>query len=349
MKENKEAAQKNKSSAHSADSSSKKGVPEKTMFAAFAVLTVLIFAGFVFLFVLKPTQTASPNGNAVLPSGTQPTGTITDTTNAAAIVGSQKILLSDLEMRYALVPEELKTQITKKTLLDSMVENAVLLQEAEKNNITVSEEELQLSITGQQAQAQQLIDQGLMTQAFFEKSVGEYLKVNKFLEEKVFSTLTVSEEKITEFFEQNKDSMLQVQASHILVATEADAESVLAEITAGGNFSEIAKAKSTDTGSAANGGDLGFFTKAEVVPEFGEAAFSMSVGDAPKIVESEFGFHIIKVTAKKEMIADFRDQIEQFLLQDEKTAAYTALIAKLKQEKNVQVLYTEAAAVQAAQ
>ncbi|MCA9880750.1 MAG: peptidylprolyl isomerase, partial [Thermomicrobiales bacterium] len=87
----------------------------------------------------------------------------------------------------------------------------------------------------------------------------------------------------------------QVHAAHILLATQQAADEARARIEAGEDFGDVARAVSTDPGTAANGGDLGWFTHQEMVPAFADAAFSLPVGDISQPVASEFGWHLIKV------------------------------------------------------
>jgi peptidyl-prolyl cis-trans isomerase C len=97
----------------------------------------------------------------------------------------------------------------------------------------------------------------------------------------------------------------QVRASHILIRTaepdaKAKAEAILRELRNGADFSQLAKDKSQDPGSAAKGGDLGFFTRGRMIKTFEDTAFGMSkVGDISNVVESPFGFHIIRLDERK--------------------------------------------------
>src|SRR4030095_1849 len=91
----------------------------------------------------------------------------------------------------------------------------------------------------------------------------------------------------------------EVRARHILVETEDEAKAVIAELKKGGDFAELAKTKSKDPGSA-DGGDLGYFTKDQMVPEFSEVAFKLDKGALSDPVKSQFGWHIIKVEDKSE-------------------------------------------------
>lgn len=102
----------------------------------------------------------------------------------------------------------------------------------------------------------------------------------------------------------------EVHARHILVGTEEEGKAIIAELDAGGDFAEIAREKSTDTGSGANGGDLGFFTAEQMVPEFSAAAFALEPGTysaAP--VQSQFGWHVIKVEEKRESTPPTFEQV----------------------------------------
>jgi len=93
----------------------------------------------------------------------------------------------------------------------------------------------------------------------------------------------------------------ELHASHILVQTKEEADAIKAELDAGGDFAAIAKEKSIDPGSGANGGDLGFFGKGMMVPEFETAAFALAnPGDVSAPVQSQFGWHIIKLEEKRQ-------------------------------------------------
>src|SRR2546430_8569212 len=112
----------------------------------------------------------------------------------------------------------------------------------------------------------------------------------------------------------------EVRARHILVETEDEAKAVVAELKKGADFAELAKAKSKDPGSA-DGGDLGYFTKDQMVPEFSEVAFKLEKGQLSDPVKSQFGWHVIKVEDKRERqppeYDKVKDQLENFLVRSE--------------------------------
>lgn len=119
----------------------------------------------------------------------------------------------------------------------------------------------------------------------------------------------------------------EVKVRHILLAektpeSKAKAEEVLAELKKGADFATLAKARSADTGSAPNGGDLGYFAKGRMVPEFETAAFALQKpGDTSGLVESKFGYHILKLDDRKpERIRTF-DEVRDELMKEMRTKA----------------------------
>lgn len=125
----------------------------------------------------------------------------------------------------------------------------------------------------------------------------------------------------------------EVKARHILVKTKEEAEAIIKRLDAGESFEDIAKEVSTDPGSGANGGDLGWFGPGQMVPEFEQAAFALEVGAHSKEpVQSQFGWHIIKVEDKRQQQPPAYEQVkEQFrslVLREKYFALVEALRAK---------------------
>ncbi|SMH54958.1 peptidylprolyl isomerase [Mesorhizobium australicum] len=130
----------------------------------------------------------------------------------------------------------------------------------------------------------------------------------------------------------------EVHARHILVKTEEEAKDVIKRLDEGGDFQAIAKEKSDDPGSGANGGDLGFFSKGQMVPEFEAAAFALEPGSYTKTpVKSEFGFHVIKVEEKRTQppvpFDQVKDQIRQLVFRD----LYFATVKDLRAGAQVEI------------
>jgi peptidyl-prolyl cis-trans isomerase D len=144
-----------------------------------------------------------------------------------------------------------------------------------------------------------------------EQAKVEYLVLSK---EAIAATITLNADDVKTYYEQNKARYTKKEerkASHILLladkgakpeikaAAKAKAEDVLKRVKAGGDFAAIAKAESQDPGSGSNGGDLGFFDREAMVKPFSDAAWAMKEGDISNVVESDFGFHVIKLTGIK--------------------------------------------------
>jgi peptidyl-prolyl cis-trans isomerase C len=130
----------------------------------------------------------------------------------------------------------------------------------------------------------------------------------------------------------------EVRARHILVANEDDANAIVKQLKDGADFAKLAEEKSKDTGSAKQGGDLGYFTHDAMVKPFADAAFSMKPGDvSDKPVKTEFGYHIIKVEDKRKSspppLAEVRDQIANQLGQEMTNDLVKGLEAKAKIER----------------
>ncbi|TVR09396.1 MAG: peptidylprolyl isomerase [Salinarimonadaceae bacterium] len=109
----------------------------------------------------------------------------------------------------------------------------------------------------------------------------------------------------------------EVRARHILVPDEEEAQAIVARLAAGEEFEEVAREASQDPGSAAGGGDLGYFTKERMVAPFAEAAFAMEAGDVSDPVQTQFGWHVIKVEDRRKQqppsFEAMREQIDNFL------------------------------------
>ncbi|HZV81398.1 MAG TPA: peptidylprolyl isomerase, partial [Geobacteraceae bacterium] len=146
------------------------------------------------------------------------------------------------------------------------------------------------------------------------------LVVEAYLKQKVEEQAKVSDEELKKFYDANKEKFKtgdQAKASHILVKDENKAKEILAQLKSGGNFEELAKKYSTD-GAAAKGGDLGWFNKGSMIPEFEKVAFAMKEGETSGIVKTKFGYHIIKLTGKRSAgtrtFEEVKDQIKAAIL-----------------------------------
>lgn len=129
----------------------------------------------------------------------------------------------------------------------------------------------------------------------------------------------------------------EIRARHILVETEDQAKAVVKRLKGGEDFAKVATEVSKDPGSGQQGGDLGFFTKERMVPEFSTAAFALDIGKVSEPVKSQFGFHIIKVEEKREKpiptFDEVKDQIAEFMMNKSRQDILKALRAAAKIER----------------
>jgi peptidyl-prolyl cis-trans isomerase C len=128
----------------------------------------------------------------------------------------------------------------------------------------------------------------------------------------------------------------EVRARHILVKTEEEAKAIVAALKGGADFAELARQKSTDPG--ANDGDLGYFPKEEMVPEFAEVAFRLDPGQISEPVHTRFGWHVIKVEDKRDRQIPPFDQVRQQLATHLVRKAQAELITKLRADGKVERL-----------
>ena len=127
----------------------------------------------------------------------------------------------------------------------------------------------------------------------------------------------------------------EVHARHILVPTEEEAKTIKAELDKGADFAKLAKEKSKDPG-ASDGGDLGFFTKEQMVPEFSKVAFSLEPGKISDPVKTQFGWHIIKVEEKRNRKAPEFDQVKAQIEQYVTRKAQSDYVAKLRETAKIE-------------
>lgn len=128
----------------------------------------------------------------------------------------------------------------------------------------------------------------------------------------------------------------EVHARHILVEKEDEAKAILADLKKGKDFAAIAKEKSKDPGSKDNGGDLGYFTKDQMVPEFAEVAFKLQKGQLSDPVKTQFGWHVLRVEdTRSRPVPEFekvKDQVETFVMR----RAQSDLVTKLRGDAKVE-------------
>ena len=168
----------------------------------------------------------------------------------------------------------------------------------------------------------------------------ETLKTNirfTLLQEKALKDVEVTDEEIEKYYNQASQ---ELNARHILVEDEETAKEIKAKLDAGEDFAKLAKEFSTDPGSGAKGGDLGWFTVGTMVPEFNDAAYALEIDEISEPVQSEHGFHIIQVTEKRDVkdygkLEDKKEEIRESIAATK--ADWNTKMAELIKEADVKV------------
>lgn len=259
------------------------------------------------------------------------------------------------------VPAERRDEIFRE-ILDQLVAYRALVQESRARKVTVADPEVEARID---AIRKQFPDEGAFNKALADRGLSldrlradtrEELLVARLVEAEVTPQVDVKEADIKDFYDKNPERFQQpeqVRASHILIrlpeggsaeqkkAARAKAEDVLAQVKAGGDFAALARQHSQD-GSAPQGGDLNFFQRGQMVPAFEEAAFALQPGQVSGVVESPFGFHIIKVTERRPArtvpLAEVAPRIGQFLTMQQQQQKTEAFINAVKARHKIEIL-----------
>lgn len=231
------------------------------------------------------------------------------------------------------------------TVLTTLITNSVIAQEAEKQNVTVSTKEIDAEVKAQATQyggteaLESALQSSNMTMADFKESIKTYIQTQKLMK----PTLEITDAKLKAYFKNNQssyDTAKQVKASHILVEDKATATKVKKLLDEGGDWDKLAKKYSTDTSNASDGGDLGYFAKADMDENFAEAAFSMKKGDISAPVKSSYGYHIIHVTgvktARKATYDDVKDDVREAYVTEQMNANYTTWLQELEADYKIE-------------
>lgn len=236
-------------------------------------------------------------------------------------------------------------------------------QEIRQSDVTIAEEELGPSLAQMDPSTRKdnvlsfLIDMKIVAKAAEDKKVADREEFksklafarNRLLMDSLLGTegkeaLTdANMKKVYEDAAKQISGEQEVHARHILVETEDEAKKIAEELKKGANFAELAKKSSKDPG-AADGGDLGFFTKDQMVPEFSKVAFELEPGKISDPVKSQFGWHIIKVEEKRNRQAPSFDQVKPQIEQYVVRKAQADYVTKLRESAKVERLDQAAAA-----
>jgi peptidyl-prolyl cis-trans isomerase C len=248
----------------------------------------------------------------------------------------------------------------KNEVLDNLIDQELLHQESVKRGITVNDTEISESLAKvkerfpSEAEFNKMLAAMNLSAEGVSNKIKRSIAINKLVERDLVQKITVTDDETKGFYEGNPSSFSQpkqVKASHILVKTDAQSDetekakakkkiaSIQQKIKNGEDFAELAKSNS-DCPSGAKGGDLGFFGAGSMVKPFEEAAFSMKPGEISDIVETQFGYHLIKVTEQKEAqkisYQEAKENIGKYLKRKKTEDEVKTLITSIKKDAKIE-------------
>ena len=266
-----------------------------------------------------------------------------------------------LKKMGAQLPEQYKKQL-RQQVLEKMIVEQLLDEKVKAAKIAVTDEEVIeriKEIISQQQPPLSMEDFKALIEANGQNfddvklRIRKGLAYQKLMEAQWAGKINITEDDAKKYYSENAEQIEQVRASHILITPDtndpnadpnqakatarAKAEDLLKQIKGGADFAELAKANS-DCPSSKQGGDLGFFKRDRMVPAFEKAAFELKVGQVSDIVETQFGYHIIKVTDHKDdTFEKAKDDIMKLLTQTKQAEFAEEYIKSLK--ANAKIVY----------
>lgn len=275
----------------------------------------------------------------------------------------QGVQMNMMQMSRRMPPQQLSKMAPQiyQNVIDTLVANILLAEAAEKSSLTINDDDLAKEIADIEADAPEgstLKDALAENNIDFDEWKNDLRKqmlIRKLVEEKTASVPDASLDDVTKFYKEHAEYFTvpeSVTASHILLAfkddetdatkaqKKADLEKIRADILAGGDFEALAAEKS-DCPSKARGGNLGSFSKGQMVPEFEEAAFVQEVGTLSDIVETQYGYHLIKTSAHEpagvRSLDEVKDQLTSYLTGQTKQEALKAYVEELKGKASIEI------------
>ena len=230
-------------------------------------------------------------------------------------------------------------------VLDSMISERIIELEIKKQKIKVDKKEIEqeLEKLKEQHGGEEGLNMIMMQYGMDLEALKDNIAMNLKLKKLIGPEIDISEEEMSEYYEENKEALgeaEQVQARHILVETEEEAEEISGKLKSGEDFTELAKKHTLDEGSKEAGGDLGFFGKGVMAKEFEKSAFELKPNEISEPVKTEHGYHIIEVLEKKEAkipsYEDVKDDIEEMLLEQKISVEYGNWYQKKLEEYEVE-------------
>jgi peptidyl-prolyl cis-trans isomerase C len=277
-----------------------------------------------------------------------------------AELNSQMSMFIDRMQRSGQFPDDAQLGEMRKQVLQVLISWELLYQDSQKKGIKVSQEEINKQLTKFKAQFpsevefKQWLNRMKLTEAGLKDKLGRDLALRQLIDDQIAPKVTVSDSEIRAYYENNPETFRQpgrVKASHILIKVDPEADAlqkaeaqkkidvVKQKLDQGEDFAALAKEYSEGP-SGPKGGDLGYFTRGQMVKPFEDAAFAMKPGDVSGMVETRFGYHLIKVTDKetesKVPYEEVKERLGQFLKQRKIQQEINLYVKKLEEKAKIE-------------
>tara|TARA_B110000438_G_C15706101_1_gene603255 strand:+ start:145 stop:1011 length:867 start_codon:yes stop_codon:yes gene_type:complete len=244
-----------------------------------------------------------------------------------AKINRKVVSVTDLQDRINQFPKDIQEALLKKDnkvkVLDQMINEEIIYQAASKSDLKQNE-----AYKTKLKEAEKQLE-----------NVKRQTLISLYMDENINSVVTVTDKEVLNYYNTNPDKFQAIEqrkAKHILVKTDQEAKSILSKIKRGQKFEKLAAQYSIDP-TAKNEGDLGWFSKGQLVPEFEKSVYTLRKGRISGVVKTQFGYHIIKLddikVIPKRDFSQVKDQIKNVVL-NEKRDSKTAELIKSLTEKN---------------
>ena len=259
------------------------------------------------------------------------------------------------------VPQQMQEEVYL-SILERLVAFHLLIQESESRGLTVTDSEVDVEITRIQSEFpsadafEQRLTEWQTTIDILREETRKDLLIAKVLDVAIEPRVSLDEASVRAFYAEHREQFTEpdaLRASHVLIGVSpnanaatrararAQAERVVVEARNGADFAALARERSTDAGTASSGGDLGFVTRGQTVPPFEAALFRLEDDEVSDVVESMFGFHVIRAIERRgERIVTFEEasgEIRLFLLQQDRAGLTEAFLEELRDQSSIQI------------
>lgn len=236
----------------------------------------------------------------------------------------------------------------KRSFLRQLIDRELTLAEADRLGMTVTPEELEARVSEYRrdypaGEFERMLGDQQVSIDQWRSDLRDRLRMEKVVEEQVYRRLKVDETELETYYREHRDAFdrpEQVRARQIVVAEETEGQRLLGLLRQGESFASVAKAHSLSP-DGEKGGDLGFFARGEMPPEFDEVVFSLPVGRLSDLIKTDYGFHIFLVEekrpAQKLSLAEVRSTVEDTLLAGKKEQAYQSWLRGLGSRATIEV------------